>query len=59
MRWTANITDRWGELLRFALKFAFIVNLMMFAIFSVWFTAMFLWRLSQYLRATWLGHPWG
>jgi hypothetical protein len=58
VRWTFNKAEDWGALLRFALKVAFFLNMMMLAVFSVWFTAMLLWRLCQYLRRTWLGHPW-
>lgn len=57
MRWTVNITERWADVIRFALKCAFVVNLAMLAVFSVWFTALVLWRVHQYLWRVWLGHP--
>ena len=58
MMWNIDITQRWGELIRFALKVAFILNVLMLAVFSVWFTSLFLWRLHQYLARVWLGHDW-
>ena len=58
MRWTVNITERWADLLRFAVKSAMIFNGIMLAAFSVWFTAMFLWRLHAYLWRVWLGGEW-
>ena len=58
MRWTPNLTDRWADCLRFAIKSAFILNGVMVAGFSVWFVAMFLWRLHQLLARAWFGHSW-
>jgi hypothetical protein len=58
MRWTVNITERWADLLRFAVKAAMIFNGIMLAAFSVWFTAIFLWRLLQFVWKAWLGHRW-
>ncbi len=58
MRWTLNITERWTDLIRFGIRCAFVVNLLMLAAFSVWFTALFFWRFHQYLWKTWLGHQW-
>ncbi len=58
MRWTNSSTEKWADLLRLALKFVLVINAFMFAVFSVWFTAMFLWRLCRYLLRAWLGHPW-
>jgi hypothetical protein len=58
MRWAASLSERWTDLIRFALKCAFVVNLVMLAVFSVWSTALFLWRFHQYLWKAWLGHAW-
>lgn len=58
MRWTVNSTQHWTDLIRFGLKCVFVVNLMMLVVFSLWFTALFLWRFHQYLWKAWLGHPW-
>ena len=37
---------------------AFVLNILMLAVFSVWFTTVFLWRLHRYLTRVWLGHDW-
>ena len=58
MRWNLDTTERWAELVRFAVKCAFTANIIMLAVFSIWFTAMLLWRLQQYFWKCWLGHPW-
>jgi hypothetical protein len=58
MRWKINFTDHWSDVLRFALRTVFVLNIFMLAVFSVWFTAIFLARLGQYLMRTWFGHPW-
>jgi hypothetical protein len=58
MRWTLNPTDRWADWLRFAIKLALILNGIMLSVFSVWFLAMFLWRLHQLLDHTWFSHSW-
>jgi len=58
VRWTINITDRWADWLRFAIKSSFILIGFMVAIFSLWFCAQFLWRLHQLLDRTWFGHSW-
>ncbi len=58
MQWNVNITERWGEIIRFALKAAFLLNVVMLAVFSVWFTGRLLWRLHQYLARAWFGYPW-
>jgi len=58
MRWTVNLTERWADVIRFAIKCAFGVNIILLAIFSIWFTALLLWRLLQFLWRSWLGHPW-
>jgi hypothetical protein len=58
MQWKVDITQHWGELIRFTLKVAFVLNILMLAVFSVWFTTVFLWRLHRYLARVWLGHDW-
>lgn len=58
MRWTIINTDRWADWLRFAIKAALILNGIMFAGFSVWFSAVFLWRFLQFLWRIWFSHPW-
>jgi hypothetical protein len=58
MRWTSNITDHWADVLRFFVRAVFILNGLMLAAFSVWFTARFLWRLHRYLGRVWFGHEW-
>lgn len=59
MRWNVNMTEKWAEAVRVAIKSAFAVNIAMFAVFSVWFTALVLWRVHQYLWKCLFGHPWG
>ncbi len=58
MRWSLDKNERWAQVIRFSLKCVLVLNLLMFSLFSVWFTALFLWRFHQYLWRTWLGHPW-
>jgi len=53
------MTEKWAEAVRVAIKSAFAVNIAMFAVFSVWFTALVLWRVHQYLWKCLFGHPWG
>ena len=59
MRWTITSTQHWAELVRFAVKCAFALNVVMFAIFSVWLTAVLLYRLAEYLWKSVFAHPWG
>ena len=58
MRWRIDSTERWAELLRFAVRAILAFNCFVLAIFSIWFTAMFLFRFGQFLTRTWLGHAW-
>jgi len=58
MRWTTSITDRCGEVLRFLLRLTLMINCFMIAIFLVWFSARFLWRLHEYLGRVWFESKW-
>jgi len=58
MRWKLNPSEVWINRIRVTLRSVFAVNLALLAIFSVAFTALFLWRLLQFSWKTWLGHPW-
>jgi hypothetical protein len=52
------MTDQWAEILRFLLRVAWVLSGLMAASFALWFLAMLLWHLHQYLGRVWFGHPW-
>jgi hypothetical protein len=56
--WTPNLTDRWADWARFAIKLALILNGIMVSVFSVSFVAFFLWRLHQFIARASFGHGW-
>ena len=58
MRWRQSIIDALSDALRFLIKFALILDGIMVSVFSIWFTAMFLWRLHEWLLRVLFGSPW-
>lgn len=56
--WKGNTLGLCRDVLRFALWFGIVLNGVMLAIFSILFTAFFLWRVWGWMYAHWFSVPW-
>lgn len=58
MRWFNNFRERWADFFRVLLRAILTTCAFMGAVFAVWFTARFLWRLHELLEQRWFSIPW-
>lgn len=58
MAWRQRTTELLADYLRFVGRGAFLVNGILLALASLWFTAKFLWHLIQFLDRTLFSKPW-
>ena len=56
-RWKLRVTDNIADWVRFAIGMVFKANIVLLAVWTVWFTACFGYRFSQFLWRTWLSNP--
>ncbi|HOX02151.1 MAG TPA: hypothetical protein P5555_07320 [Candidatus Paceibacterota bacterium] len=58
MTWTTKITDRVAEGLRFAVRGALLINAIIAAVASIYFTTKFVFFLIRYLDRILFSQPW-
>lgn len=58
MSWKQDLIDKMTDVLRFTLRACLFIDLFLFAVFSVWFSVMFVWHLMRWLDRVMFGSPW-
>ena len=58
MNWKASTLEFLGEAMRFAWRICLALDVNLMSVFSVWFTAKFLWQLGGWLTRTIFRTPW-
>jgi len=56
--WKQDLIDKMTDVLRFTLRACLFIDLFLFAVFSVWFSVMFVWHLMCWLDRVMFGSPW-